>query len=99
MGTFPEVLPGNLVFFHFYYIGTQEIEQLDHTIEFHVKNCINTENFSSCGDTLYKTVSDQDVTAVYLKTIAFQAKISPIKIIIENNQELLVRCNKRSKFV
>ena len=61
MGTFHEVLPGNLVFFHFYYIGTQEIEHLDHTIEFYVKNCINTENYSSGGDTLDKTVSDQAV--------------------------------------
>ena len=38
-----------------------EIELLDHTTEFYVKNCINAENFRSGGDTLDKTVSDQAV--------------------------------------
>ena len=45
MGTFYEVLPGNLVFFHFCYIGMQEIELLDHTTELYRKNYISTENF------------------------------------------------------
>ena len=38
MGTFHEVLPGNLVFFHFYYIRTKELEYLDHTTELYVKS-------------------------------------------------------------
>ena len=39
--TFHEVLPGNLVFFHFYCFGTTEIEILDHATEFYVKNYIS----------------------------------------------------------
>ena len=61
METFHEVLPGNLVFFHFYYIGTKEIEHLEPTIVLYVKKCINAENYSSGGDTLDKPVSDQAV--------------------------------------
>ena len=34
-GTFHEVLPGNLVFFHFYYIRTKELEYLDQTTQLH----------------------------------------------------------------
>ena len=62
MGTFYEVLPGNLVFFHFCYIGTMEIELLDHTTELYRKNYISMENYTSGVQTLYKTVSDQDVS-------------------------------------
>ena len=61
METFHEVLPDNLVFFHFYYIGTKEIELLDYAIEFYVKKYINAEKITSGGDTLDKTVSDQAV--------------------------------------
>ena len=61
METFHELLPGNLDFFHFYYIGTKEIELLDYTTEFYVKNCISEQNFSSCGQTLSQTFSDQAV--------------------------------------
>ena len=62
METFHELLPGNLVFFHFYYNGTQEIELLDHTTELYRKNYISMENYTSGVQTLYKTVSDQDVS-------------------------------------
>ena len=61
METFHELLPGNLVFFHFYYIGTKEIELLDYTTEFYVKNCISEKNFSSGVQTLPQTFRDQDV--------------------------------------
>ena len=45
MGTFHEVLPGSLVFFHFFYIGTKEIEYLDHTIQFSIEKYIIDEFF------------------------------------------------------
>ena len=61
METFHEVLPGNLVFFHFYYIGTMEIELLDYAIEFYVKKYILHENFSWGGEMMPKTSSDQAV--------------------------------------
>ena len=67
MGIFHEVLPGNLVFFQFYYIRTKELKHLDHTIEFHVKNYINSPNFSSGGEILPKTIPDQPVTYDYEK--------------------------------
>ena len=59
--TFHELLPGNLVFFHFYYNGTQEIELLDHTTELYRKNDISMENFTSCVQNLTKTFRDQTV--------------------------------------
>ena len=46
MGTFHEVLPGNLVFFNFYYSGTIELEYLDKTTALNRKNYISTENFT-----------------------------------------------------
>ena len=61
MGTFYEVLPGNLVFFHFCYIGTMEIELLDHTTELYRKNYIRMENYRSCVQNLTKTFRDQTV--------------------------------------
>ena len=44
--TFHEVLPGNLDFFQFCYIGTIVIEYLDQTIALYGKNYISTENFT-----------------------------------------------------
>ena len=61
IGTFHELLPGNLVFFHFYYIGTKEIQHMDHTIEFSIKNYIIDEIFSNGGQFLSKTFRDQTV--------------------------------------
>ena len=61
MGTFYEVLPGNLVFFHFCYIGTKEIELLDHTTELYRKNYISMENYRSGVQNLTKTFRDQAV--------------------------------------
>ena len=43
MGIFHEVLPGILVFFHFYYIRTKELEYSDHTTELYVKVTIVNE--------------------------------------------------------
>ena len=65
MGTFHEVLPGNLVFFHFFYTGTKETTYLDQTIRFYMKNYILGPNFSSGGEILSKTIADQSV-ATYL---------------------------------
>ena len=67
MGIFHEVLPGNLVFFQFYYIRTKELKYLDHTIKFYVKNYIIGLNFSSGGEILPKTIPDQPVTYDYEK--------------------------------
>ena len=61
IGTFHELLPGNLVFFHFYYIGTKEIEYLDQTFALHEKNYISTENFKSGIQNLSETSRDQIV--------------------------------------
>ena len=69
MGIFHEVLPGNLVFFQFYYICIKELKHLDHTIEFHVKNYINSPNFSSGGEILPKTIPDQPVHLSYQKLL------------------------------
>ena len=69
MGTFHEVLPDNLVFFHFYYIGTKEIKLLDYTTEFYVKNCISEKNFSSGVQTLPQTFRDQDVECRHINKI------------------------------
>ena len=64
MGTFHEVLPGNLVFFHFYYIGTKEIQYyMDHTIKFSMKNYIIEWNCTSGIQFLSKRVRKQ---AVYI---------------------------------
>ena len=61
METFHEVLPDNLVFFHFYYNGTKEIKYFDHTTEFYVKNCKSEENYTSGVQTLNQTFRDQAV--------------------------------------
>ena len=47
LGTFHEVLPGNLEFVNFYYTGTIEIEYLNHTTKMNWKKYISTENFKS----------------------------------------------------
>ena len=62
MGTFHELLPGNLVFFHFYYIGTKEIEYLNHTTELNWKKYIVTENFESGMENLSQLFRDQTVS-------------------------------------
>ena len=62
METFHEVLPDNLVFFHFHYIGTKEIKPMDYTIVLYVKNCISEENYTSGVQTLPQTFRDQAVT-------------------------------------
>ena len=62
IGTFHELLPGNLVFFHFYYIGTKEIEYLNHTIELSIKSYISMEILSFGIKILRKTSYDQTVT-------------------------------------
>ena len=61
METFHEVLPDNLVFFHFHYIGTKEIKPMDYTIVLYVKNCISEENYTSGVQTLPQTFRDQAV--------------------------------------
>ena len=61
METFHEVLPDNLGFFHFYYIGTKEIKPMDYTIVLYVKNCISEENYTSGVQTLPQTFRDQAV--------------------------------------
>ena len=61
IGTFHELLPGNLVFFHFYYIGTKEIEYLNHTIELSIKSYISMEILSIGIKILCKTSRDQTV--------------------------------------
>ena len=73
MGTFHELLPGNSVFFQFYYIGTKEIEYLNHTIELNWKKYISTENFKSGIKKLSQLLRDQSVdstTAVAVKKIS-----------------------------
>ena len=67
MGTFHEVLPGNLVFFHFYYIRTKELEYLDQTIALYWKNYISTEYFTSGIQNLSQLFRDQTVGYI-LKT-------------------------------
>ena len=62
MGTFHEVLPGNLVFFHFYYIRTKELEYLDQTTQLYWKNYISTENFKSGIQNLSQLFRDQAVS-------------------------------------
>ena len=59
--TFHEVLPGNLVFFHFYYCGTTVIEYLDQTTALYRKNYISTENFTFGTQHLSETSCDQIV--------------------------------------
>ena len=44
--TFHELLPGNSVFFHIYYIGTKELEYLNQTTVFYWKSYKSTENFT-----------------------------------------------------
>ena len=58
MGTFHEVLPGNSVFFHFYYIGTIVSEYLDQTTALYGKNYISTENFTSGIENLFPASPD-----------------------------------------
>ena len=59
--TFHELLPGNLVFFHFYYIGTKENQYLNHTTELNWKKYISTENFKSGIKNLSQLFRDQAV--------------------------------------
>ena len=61
IGTFHELLPGNLVFFHFYYIRTKELEYLDQTISLYWKNYVSTENFKSGIENLSQLFIDQAV--------------------------------------
>ena len=61
METFHEVLPDNLVFFHFHYIGTKEIKPMDYTIVLYVKNCISEENYTSGVHRSPRHPSDQAV--------------------------------------
>ena len=65
MGIFHEVLPGNSVFFHFYYIGAKEIQHMDHTIQFSIKNYIIDEIFNNGIQFLSKTFCDQTVCSVH----------------------------------
>ena len=67
METFHEVLPDNLVFFHFHYIGTKEIKPMDYTIVLYVKNCISEENYTSGVQTLPQTFRDQAVSGVSMQ--------------------------------
>ena len=71
MGSFHEVLPGNLVFFHFYYTGTIEIEYLDQTIALYRKNYISTENFTAGIENLPQAFCDQIVVHVLKKCPGF----------------------------
>ena len=71
METFHEVLPDNLVFFHFHYIGTKEIKPMDYTIVLYVKNCISEENYTSGVQTLPQTFRDQAVLYKWLFRIGF----------------------------
>ena len=61
MGIFHEVLPGISVFFHFYCIGTKELEYLDKTAKLYWKNYISTENLKSGIQKLSQTSRDQTV--------------------------------------
>ena len=61
IGTFHELLPGNLVFFHFYYIGTKEIQYLNHTTELSIKSYISMEILRFGIKILCKTSRDQTV--------------------------------------
>ena len=54
IGIFHEVLPGNSVFFNFYYNGTKGIRYLDHTNEFSIKNYITMWILSSGGGWSWK---------------------------------------------
>ena len=68
---FHELLPGNLVFFIFYYIGTKEIQYLNHTIELSIKSYKSMEILSFGIKILCKTSRDQTVYTgfVYLINI------------------------------
>ena len=61
IGTFHELLPGNLVFFHFYYIGTKEIQYLNHSTELSIKSYISMEILRFGIKILCKTSRDQTV--------------------------------------
>ena len=61
VGNFHELLPGNLVFFHFYYIGTKELEYLDQTTELDWKSYIDTENLTFGIKNLSQPFRDQTV--------------------------------------
>ena len=61
MDIFHEALPGNLVFFHFYYSGMIELEYLDQTIALYWKSYISTENFKSGIKNLSQLFRDQAV--------------------------------------
>ena len=59
--TFHEVLPGNLVFFHFCYIRTKELEYLGHTTELYMKSYISEWNCTCGGRFLSKRFRKQAV--------------------------------------
>ena len=67
MGTFHEVLPGNLVFFHFYYIGTKEIEYLNHNTALNWKKYLSSGNFKSRIQNLSLASRDQTVNQLVKK--------------------------------
>ena len=61
IGTFHELLPGNSVFFQFYYIGTKEIEYLNHNTELNWKKYISSGNFKCHIQNLSLASRDQTV--------------------------------------
>ena len=77
MGTFHEVLPGNLNFFHFYYIDTIEINLLDQTTELNRKKHINMENFMSGIQNLCKLFRDQTVPMLVVSKIFLTMSVRP----------------------
>ena len=81
MGTFHEVLPGNLDFFHFYYIGTKEIEILNNATAFYVKSYISEWNCTSGIQNLTKTFCDRTVDGQLKKCIGVEVFLgSPLII-------------------
>ena len=61
VGNFHELLPGNLVFFHFYYIGTKDLGYLDQTTPLYSKSYASTEIFKSGIQNLSRLFRDQAV--------------------------------------
>ena len=79
--TFHEVLPGILVFFHFYYIRKKELEYLDQTIALYWKNYVSTENFKSGIENLSQLFRDQPVgtSTVLPNKLHFYADFSSLQ--------------------
>ena len=80
IGTFHELLPGNLVFFHFYYIGTKEIAYLNQSIELSIKSYISMEILRFGIKILCKTSRDQTVAYIMLAYIFLKLKLGYFKI-------------------